>query len=399
MSLPLSRPLLGCLFSSMLACGATDDGGPPGPPPPPPPPPGTPMLRLETVATGLDFPVFLTSAPAIRTACSWSRRPGRIRIIVNGTVQPTPFVDLRDRVSGSSEQGLLGMAFHPAYATNGVVVLDYTDAAGDTHVARFQVSAADANRLDPASEHPILTVAQPFANHNGGMVAFGPENGDLYVGLGDGGSGGDPEGNGQNRATLLGAILRLRVAPDGQISIPADNPFAGQNGLRPEIWSYGLRNPWRFSFDRSTGDLYIGDVGQGAREEVDVASAASGGGRGLNYGWNVMEGTICYPSGANCDSARFTAPVLDYDHGQGCSITGGYVYRGAALSGMQGVYFYADYCSGWVRSFRYADGQATEPLEWASLAPGGSITSFGEDAAGELYILTQGGGVYRIGPG
>jgi glucose/arabinose dehydrogenase len=368
------------------------------PPPAPPPPPSSATLRLETVATGLDFPVFLTHAPGDGTRLFVVEKAGRVRIIANGSVLPTPFVDLSPKVSGGSEQGLLGMAFHPDYATNGIVILDYTDRSGDTHLARFQVSATDANQLDPASEHTILTVTQPASNHNGGMVTFGPIDGNLYVGLGDGGSAGDPQGNGQNRATLLATILRLRVASNGQVSVPADNPFPLSSGFRAEIWSYGLRNPWRFSFDRANGDLYIGDVGQGAREEIDLSAAADGAGRGLDFGWNLMEGTACYPSGSSCDRTGLTLPVLDYDHSQGCSVTSGYVYRGTALTGMQGVYFYADYCGGWVRSFRWAGGQVTEEAEWTSLAPGGSITSFGEDAAGELYLLTQAGGVYRIGP-
>lgn len=385
----------GPIVLAMLACAASE-AGPPGAPPPPPP--GTPALRLETVATGLDFPVFLTAPPGDRSRLFVVEKTGRVRIIANGVLRAEPFIDLSGQVSGGSEQGLLGLAFHPDFATNGLVILDYTDRNGDTRVARYRVSTSDPNRLDPGSEGVILTVAQPYANHNGGMVGFGPLDGDLYIGLGDGGSGGDPQGNGQNRGTLLGKILRLRVGADGQVSVPADNPFAGVSGVRPEIWSYGLRNPWRFSFDRSNGDLYIADVGQGAREEIDVAPASALAGRGANFGWNRMEGTSCYPPGSSCDPQGLTLPVLDYDHGQGCSVTGGYVYRGTALTGMAGVYFYADYCSGWVRSFRYANGRATEPLEWAGLKPGGSITSFGEDAAGELYLLTQSGGVYRIGP-
>jgi glucose/arabinose dehydrogenase len=228
------------------------------------------------------------------------------------------------------------------------------------------------------------------------MVAFGPD-GRLYVGLGDGGSAGDPQHNGQNRANLLGKILRLTVNDAGEVSIPTDNPFASQTGQRGEIWAYGLRNPWRFSFDRKTGDLYIGDVGQSAREEVDVALTVQSLGRGANYGWSIMEGKMCYPSGNGCDQTGLTLPVLEYDHGAGCSITGGYVYRGQALPAIQGRYFYADYCQGWVRSFQYASGgQVLEPQEWPSLAPGGSVTSFGEDAAGELYIMDSNGRVAKF---
>jgi glucose/arabinose dehydrogenase len=219
----------------------------------------------------------------------------------------------------------------------------------------------------------------------------------LYLGLGDGGSGGDPGGRGQSLADLLGDILRLDVSSGTSYTVPPDNPFVGQTGPRPEVWSYGLRNPWRFSFDAATGDLYIGDVGQNVWEEVDVVAAAAGAGRGANFGWNVTEGRHCYAS-PGCDTSQFTMPVLEYSHAQGCSISGGYVYRGAAIPALQGHYFYADFCSGWVRSFRMQDGQAVEPYQWPTLAPGGSVTSFGQDAAGELYIMIAEGRVFRIVP-
>ncbi|MEZ4457072.1 MAG: PQQ-dependent sugar dehydrogenase [Gemmatimonadales bacterium] len=235
--------------------------------------------------------------------------------------------------------------------------------------------------------------AAAVSNHNGGMVAFGPD-GHLYIGMGDGGSAGDPQGNGQNNGVLLGKLLRYAVAADGQISIPADNPFAAVAGARAEIWSTGLRNPWRFSFDRQTGDLYIGDVGQNEREEIDVAAAPAAG-RDANFGWKVMEGTACYAA-STCSQQGLTLPVVEYLHADGCSVTGGYVYRGTAIPSLAGTYFYADYCRGWVRSFKLAGGQATEATEWAGLAPNGQITGFGEDAAGELYVVTAGGRVARI---
>jgi glucose/arabinose dehydrogenase len=268
--------------------------------------------------------------------------------------------------------------------------VSYTRQDGSSVLARYHVSA-DPDLADPASGSTILGLTQPYSNHNGGMIAFGPD-GYLYFGLGDGGSGGDPQGTGQDRSDLLGSILRLDVSGGGAYAIPADNPYATSTSFRHELWNWGLRNPWRFSFDRQNGDLYIADVGQNAWEEVNVQPAGSGGGE--NYGWNLMEGDHCYTSG--CSQAGLTLPVLEYGHNQGCSVTGGYVYRGSAIPALVGHYVYADYCGGWVRSFRYQGGQATEQLDQAELRPGGNITSFGEDAGGELYILTQGGGVYRI---
>jgi hypothetical protein len=265
--------------------------------------------------------------------------------------------------------------------------VDYTDTAGDTRVERYRVSA-DPNVADPGSAKPILFVDQPYANHNGGLVVFGPDR-KLYIGLGDGGSGGDPQGNGQNHGTLLGKLLRIDVDAGDPYAVPPDNPFVGTNGARGEVWAYGLRNPWRFAFDREAGRLYIADVGQSSREEVDVVPAASGG---LNYGWNVMEGDECYGAGS-CNQAGLTLPVLAYSHADGCSITGGYVYRGQSIPALRGTYFYSDYCSGWLKSFRY-DGGVTEQRDWSIGL--GSVLSFGEDSAGELYVLTAGGTVYRL---
>ena len=358
--------------------------------------PGDLPLALETVAPGLEFPLDLAS-PRGDSRLFVVEKGGRIRIIRNGVVNSQAFLDLSGHVTTGAEQGLLGIAFDPAYASNGRFVVNYTDLNGDTRISAFHVSA-DPDVADASSESVLLPVAQPFANHNGGQLAFGPD-GFLYIGLGDGGSGGDPMGNGQSLATLLGKILRIDLNGGAPYSVPADNPFAATAGpaQRGEIWSYGLRNPWRFSFDRANGDLYIGDVGQNAFEEIDVSPAAAGAGRGLNFGWNRTEGTHCYPNPtASCDRTGLTAPALDYSHDDGCSVTGGYVYRGTAIPSLVGSYFYADYCGGWVRSFRFAGGKATEPQEWSVLSPGGNITSFGQDAAGELYVLTSEGGVYRI---
>jgi glucose/arabinose dehydrogenase len=384
------RWLPGLLLAS-LACGSatapsTDN----------PLPDGDLPLKLESVATGLDFPLYLTTPPG-DTRLFVVEKTGRIHVFKNGAVLATPFLDLHDRVSGGGEQGLLGLAFDPAYGQNGRFVVNYTNLAGDTRITAFRASN-DPDVADPGTESVILAIAQPFANHNGGQVLFGPD-GYLYAGLGDGGNEGDPDGNGQSLATLLGKVLRIDLNSGTPYAVPSDNPFAAtaSPAMRGEIWSWGLRNPWRFSFDRLTHDLYIADVGQDTHEEIDVAPAPAAG-RGLNFGWNRMEGAHCYPPTVadSCDRTGLTLPVLDYDHSQGCAVTGGYVYRGAAIPALQGTYFYADYCQGWVRSFRFSDGRATDGRDWRALRPNGNITSFGEDAAGEVYVLTQQGGVYRI---
>ena len=371
------------------ACGA--DGGPLSQPPD-----GTVPVRLEPVATGLAFPLYLTAPPEDTHRLFVVEKSGAIRIIEDGTLLGTPFLDLAGRVSAGAEQGLLGLAFSPDYAQSGRFVVHYTDTGGNTVVSSLRVSSGNPDVADPASETVLLTAEQPFSNHNGGQIAFGPD-GMLYVGLGDGGSGGDPGGRGQSLADLLGSILRVDVGTGTGYTIPADNPFAGRTDARGELWNSGLRNPWRFSFDRATGDLYIADVGQNAWEEVDVAPAAGGGGRGANYGWNRMEGAHCFGA-ASCDRTGLTLPVLEYGHDEGCSITGGYVYRGAAIPALQGHYFYADYCDGWVRSFRYENGRVVDAAQWPTLAPGGAVPSFGQDAAGELYVLSAAGGVFRVVP-
>lgn len=381
--------LFGALaLGSILACGSDSTA--------PSLPEGTVGVRLEAVATGVGYPLYVTAAPGDSSRIFIVDKGGTIRIVKDGALLPAPFLDMTSLVSTGGEQGLLGLAFDPGYATNGRFVVHYTDTGGNTRVSTFARSGADPDLADPASEQVVLTAEQPFGNHNGGQLLFGPD-GLLYLGLGDGGSGGDPDGRGQDLTDLLGSILRLDLRATSPYTIPAENPFAGTPEARPEIWSYGLRNPWRFSFDRATGDLYIGDVGQNQWEEVDVSPAAEGGGRGVNFGWNIMEGLHCYAS-ASCEQSGLALPVLEYSHDDGCSVTGGYVYRGAVIPALQGFYFYADYCGGWVRSIRYQGGQATEPFNWPSLAPGGSVTSFGEDAAGELYVTSSDGGVFRIVP-
>ena len=385
-----STQLLACIglsLGSTFGASACSENDPVGPPV------GT-GAGLQEVATGLSVPLYLT-APAADPRLFIVEKTGTIRIVKDGALLADPFLDLSARVSNGGEQGLLGLAFDPEFATNGTFVVHYTDLAGSTVLSRFLISL-DPDRADAASEGIILTAAQPFANHNGGQVAFGPD-GLLYLGLGDGGGSDDPDNRGQDLTDLLGSIIRIDVRTTDPYLVPADNPFVGQSNVRPEVWSYGLRNPWRFSFDRATGDLYIGDVGQSQREEIDVATAAEGAGSGVNYGWSVMEGNLCF-RGPGCDQSGLALPVLEYNHSEGCSVTGGYVYRGAAIPALQGHYFYADLCQGWVRSFRYAGGVVTDETEWPTLSPGGQIVSFGEDSAGELYVLQAEGGVFRIVP-
>lgn len=349
-------------------------------------------LSVELVAQGLEGAVHLT-APPLDDRVFLVEQPGRIRIIASdGNVLSTPFLDITDRVRCCGERGLLSVAFHPMYATNGRFFVNYTGEFGVTRVEGYQVSA-NPNLADASSAKLILEVDQPFSNHNGGLNLFGPD-GMLYVGLGDGGSAGDPHGNGQNLNTLLGSILRIDVDGGDPYLIPADNPFRTVPGARGEIWAYGLRNPWRFSFDRHLGQLYVADVGQNLWEEVNRVDATLGG---VNYGWSVMEGAHCFGGGV-CDQMGLTPPILEYGHGAGCSITGGHVYRGSAIPELVGQYFYADYCRGWVRSLEVQGGGAVETHNW-DVGGLGPITSFGEDGAGELYFLTEEGRVYRIAGG
>jgi hypothetical protein len=343
-------------------------------------------LRLETVVAGLSSPLFLT-APAGDARLFVVEQPGRIRILENGALLPAPFLDITDRVLGGGERGLLGLAFPADYASSGEFVVHYTNLAGDTRVERYRVGA-DPDVADPSSARLILALDQPFGNHNGGQVSFGPD-GMLYIGLGDGGSAGDPQGNGQNRGTLLGSILRVDISVE-PYAVPPDNPFTGVAGARGEIWAWGLRNPWRFAFDAADNRLYIADVGQNQYEEVNAVDAAAGG---LNYGWDIMEATHCFSS-SSCAANGLTPPVLEYGHDEGCSVTGGFVYRGSNLAGVSGHYFYSDYCSGWIRSFRLAGGQAVDRRDWGLDA--GRVLSFGRDAAGELYVLSASGTVYRL---
>jgi glucose/arabinose dehydrogenase len=347
-------------------------------------------LDLAVVAGGLDAPLDVTNAGDGSGRLFVVEQAGRIRIVRDGRLVERPFLDISDRIRSGGERGLLGLAFHPDFPTDPRLFVDYTDLDGDTVVAEYTVGG-DPDAADAVSELVLLRIDQPYANHNGGSVGFGPD-GYLYIGMGDGGSAGDPNGNGQRRDTLLGKILRIDVDVEGDRSatpyeIPPDNPFVGQGDARPEIWQTGLRNPWRFRFDRTTGDLWIGDVGQGSWEEIDVARAGVGG---LDFGWNVMEGFACFPSGDGCASDGLRLPVAAYDHGSGCSVTGGLVYRGTAQPELAGRYVFGDYCSGLMWTLDPRSDERQEPD--LALESGRSLSSFGEDEDGELYATDLGAG-------
>jgi glucose/arabinose dehydrogenase len=383
--------------------GCGGDGSPAGPTPSPSPtsvscPSGAPVsgipaLQARLVVSGLRAPLDLQSVPGDGERLYVVEQGGRIRVVRNGQIAGT-FLDITGRLSSGGERGLLGLVFHPQFATNRRFFVNYTNPAGDTHISEFRASSADA--ADPASERVLLEVGQPFANHNGGGLAF-DNPGRLLIALGDGGSGGDPLNNGQKLSTLLGKILRIDVDAGSPYGVPADNPFRATAGARAEIWAYGLRNPFRIAIDRPTGDLYIGDVGQNAVEEIDVDPGSRRG--GLNYGWRITEGSRCFNPSSGCDTSGITMPIYEYSHGDGCSVTGGVVYRGCRVPALAGTYFFADYCSAFVRSLRFASGQATEFRDWTSGLRGiESPTSFGLDAAGELYVVDQDGEIYRLEP-
>ena len=361
--------------------------------------PAATNLALQLVTPNLTSPVFMTAAPGDGARLFIVEQGGTIRIfdVAGDSLLSTPFLNIADLITSGGEEGLLGMAFDPNYGANGRLYVFYTDTSGNIVIARYLRSGANPNQADLLSGTILQTILHPFSNHNGGMLAFGPD-GCLYAGTGDGGSGGDPNNNGQNQFSLLGKLLRLNPDTGAPCSNVIINPFLLGGGA-PEIWSLGLRNPWRFSFDRQTGDLYIGDVGQNAREEIDVAVAPNAGWQ-VNYGWRLMEGFLCFNPLSNCNPGGLTLPVLDYPHADGaCSVTGGYVYRGVASPSLRGTYFYGDFCAGFVKSFRYQNNLATDRMDWPSLnPPGGQISSFGEDALGELYVVTLGGSLFRIVP-
>ncbi len=349
-------------------------------------------LFLEPYVSGLAAPTSIKNAGDGSSRLFVTEQRGTIRIIRDGALEPTPFLDIRDRVQSGGERGLLDVAFHPNFESNGLFWVDYTDDRGRTVVSRFKTIST--GQADSASEMIFLRIEQPFANHNGGQIVFGPD-GYLYVGMGDGGSGGDPGNRAQNLTSLLGKLLRIDVNQGPPARIPPDNPFVGRADAAGEIWAYGLRNPWRFSFDRQTGDLFIGDVGQNAVEEIDFQPADDRGGE--NYGWRRMEGSSCYDPTSNCNDGSLVQPILEYDHPPGgCgSVTGGYRYRGALHPRLAGAYLFADYCEGTL------DLGVEEGGSWRRIGPRSiniGVSTFGEDESGELYLADIGRGVmYRIG--
>lgn len=353
-------------------------------------------LALQPIASGLSSPVHLASPPN-DDRLFVVEQPGGIRIIQNGALVSTPFLDIDAKVLSGGEQGLLSVAFHPSYSTNRHFYVYYTDNTGDLQIERYTASQTSPNIADPMSARPILNVPHPGnSNHNGGQLAFGPD-GFLYIGTGDGGSGGDPPNNAQNRNVLLGKILRIDVNPasTAAYTVPPSNPFVGQANIRSEIWAYGLRNPWRFSFDRVGNVLYIGDVGQNRKEEVNAVPSTQAE---INYGWRIMEGTDCFSPMLLCNKSGLTLPVHDYPTADGnCAVTGGFAYRGSAIPQIVGLYFFSDYCKGGLRSFRLVDGVATDVREW-NAGVGATVTSFGEDRRGELYVISHGGTVGKLIP-
>jgi glucose/arabinose dehydrogenase len=365
------------------------------------PSPDKGSFKFTRVASGLQSPVYLTGAGDGSGRLFIVEQIGRIRILRNGALLPAPFLDIRSLVVSGGERGLLSLAFHPQFKTNGAFVVDYTRASktpsevGDTVIERFTVTPG-ADVANPATGQSLLVIHQPQANHNGGLVKFGPD-GFLYIGMGDGGSSGDsgaghaPQGNGQSLTTLLGKLLRIDVGASGPYTIPPGNPNLGA-GTKREIWAYGLRNPWRFSFDRATRDLYIGDVGQDAWEEIDFQPATFAG--GANYGWPLWEATHRYRFGPA--PAGDTKPVAEYSHAGGqCSVTGGHVYRGARIPALAGFYFFGDYCAGRIWALIKFGGRWHMTLVRETSY---QISSFGEDDSGELYLVDLGGAVYRFDP-
>jgi glucose/arabinose dehydrogenase len=362
-----------------------------------PGPTGTPVgsaagklaISLEPFASVEGGPLAMAAVDDGTGRLLVAAQDGRIWVVErDGSAKPDPMIDLGPRITSGGERGLLGIAVHPTFPTDPRVFVDYTDTNGDSVIASLRVDPEDPDRLDPDSHQQLLFVDQPYPNHNGGALAFGPD-GDLYVSFGDGGGGGDPQGNGQRLDSLLGKILRLEIDETDTYLIPEDNPFA-EGGGRPEIWLYGLRNPWRMSFDRETGDLWIGDVGQGSWEEIDVARAGLGG---INFGWRVMEGSHCY-NADTCDREHLTLPATDYGRDQGCTVIGGSVYRGDTYSFLRGTYLFADYCSGNLFAIDASAEEYAAPTVVGN-GPNG-IAAFGQDTEGELYTLALDGTISKV---
>ena len=358
------------------------------------------LLLLATAASGQDLQlrqITTASSPVSITHAGDGRlfitqQAGRVVVWNGSEILAAPFLDITPLVSSGGERGLLSVAFHPRYFENGFFYVNYTDTQGDTVIARYSVSRTDPNRADPTTGVNLLRIDQPFPNHNGGQLQFGPD-GYLYIGMGDGGSGGDPGNRAQNLGDLLGKMLRIDVDGAAPYAVPSSNPFLNRAGARGEIWAYGLRNPWRFSFDRANGDLWIADVGQGSFEELSRQPGTSRGGE--NYGWRRMEGTHCFNPGTNCNDGTLTLPVIQYDHGAGaCSVTGGYVYRGLRYPRLYGMYFFGDYCNGmiWVATPTPTGAYHAQLLRDTSLL----ISTFGEDVNGELYVADHRGAIYQV---
>ena len=347
-------------------------------------------VQATVAVTGFSAPLDIASAGDGSGRLFVVEQGGLIRVVKDGTILKPPFLDISDRITSGGERGLLGLTFHPDYPADPRFFVDYTDRDGNTVVAQYSVSTADPNVADPASETVLLHIDQPFANHNGGAVEFGPDR-MLYVAMGDGGSAGDPQGNGRRLDTLLAKILRIDVAGPGAngspYRIPADNPFVSAAGARPEIWLTGLRNPWRIRFDRATGDLWIGDVGQGVWEEIDVARAGTGG---LDYGWNLMEGFHCYRPATDCDQTGLTLPVAEYGHDEGCAVIGGVVVRDARQGPLDGGYLFGDSCSDNLWVIDPAGDARREPTRVAKL--GRSLSSIGEGEDGTVFATSLGSG-------
>jgi hypothetical protein len=355
----------------------------------------TTMPLTELLGVEAELVAELTAPPLVITASPGdprlyvARRDGFVMIVdESGSVRDAPFVDLSDVVNDNGvEQGLLGLVLHPGYSENGRFFVYYTDANDDAVLAELSASP-DTAVADRSSERQVLFLDEPTDRHNAGNLEFGPD-GYLYVAVGDGGDGGH---NGQKSETLFGTILRIDVDSGEPYAVPADNPFVDGGGA-PEVWAYGLRNPWRFSIDEESGLMYIGDVGQADFEEIDVVALDD---PGANFGWIYMEGSMCFRA-PECRDVPTILPVIDYPHSEGCSVTGGAVYRGVAIPELDGIYFYADWCSGWIRSFRYEDGEATEQQKWPELGVG-QVNTFGTDGAGEMYLGTWDGKVWKLVP-
>jgi glucose/arabinose dehydrogenase len=354
-------------------------------------------ISLRTIASGFSSPVLVTNAGDGSKRLFVVEQGGRIKIITQGgSVRATPFLDIHKGISSGGERGLLGLAFHPNFKSNHKLYVNFTNRSGDTAINEYRVTT-NANRVSTTTARRILTIDQPYANHNGGNLAFGPD-GYLYIGMGDGGSAGDPGNRAQNVNSLLGKMLRINVngtSGSRQYRIPSTNPYVGRTG-RDEIWARGLRNPWRWSFDRATGNLWIGDVGQGRYEEVDRSLKGSrGAGWGVNYGWHVMEGRHCYIPSSGCNTSGKTLPVVEYTHAYGCSVTGGFVYRGSFYPMLRGGYFFGDFCSGRIWTIS-AGARSPASRTFLYRSPNITISSFGESESRELYVVDYGGRVLRV---